>query len=158
MVLTDYASAMLHFDAHQYWLTQFHGDWAEEARPQESLLTSGLKVLDSKLGTRAGMYQTPAFLLSLDEAATETSGAVLAGTLAWTGNFRLAFEVDNGNSLRVFGGHQPLRLGLHAARQPDFYYPRVHLYLQPGGQRARPRAACTAGPGATACWPASSPA
>jgi len=32
---------------------------------------------------------------------------VLAGTLAWTGNFRLAFEVDNQQSLRVSAGINP---------------------------------------------------
>jgi len=36
----NYASSMLHFDADRYWLTQFHGDWAEEMKMQESELTS----------------------------------------------------------------------------------------------------------------------
>ncbi|MBX0289303.1 alpha-galactosidase [Hymenobacter sp. HSC-4F20] len=107
VVLTNYASAMLHFNAHQYWLTQFHGDWAKEAGQQESQLTSGVKVIDTKLGTRPHWYQTPAFFLGLDQAATETTGQVLAGTLAWTGNFRLAFEVDNLNALRVSAGINP---------------------------------------------------
>ena len=49
VVLTSYASAMLHFDARQYWLTQFHGDWAEEAKQEDSRLTSGIKVIDTKL-------------------------------------------------------------------------------------------------------------
>ena len=52
VVLTSYASAMLHFDARQYWLTQFHGDWAEEAKQVESQLTSGIRIIDTKLGTR----------------------------------------------------------------------------------------------------------
>ena len=107
VVLTSYASAMLHFDAHRYWLTQFHGDWAEEAQEQESQLTSGIKVIDTKLGTRANWYQTPAFFLGLDQAATETTGQVLSGTLGWTGNFRFAFELDNQNSLRVWAGINP---------------------------------------------------
>lgn len=107
VLLTSYASAMLHFEAPRYWLTQFHGDWAEEAGPQESQLTSGIKVIDTKLGTRAAWYQTPAFFLSLDQPATETSGQLLAGTLGWTGNFRLAFEVDNLNALRVSAGINP---------------------------------------------------
>ncbi len=107
VVLTNYASAMLHLDAHQYYLTQLHGDWAEEAQQQESQLTSGVKVLDTKLGTRAGMYQTPSFFLAPDRPATETTGDVLAGSLAWTGNFRLAFELDNENMLRLSAGINP---------------------------------------------------
>ncbi|GAB3729767.1 alpha-galactosidase [Hymenobacter agri] len=107
VTLTNYASAMLHFDARQYWLSQFHGDWAEEAKQQDSQLTSGVKVIDTKLGTRAGWYQTPSFFLALDKPADETSGEVLAGTLAWSGNFRLAFEVDNQEALRVSAGINP---------------------------------------------------
>ena len=107
VVLASYASAMLHFDARQYWLSQFHGDWAEEAKQEDSRLISGIKIIDTKLGTRAGWYQTPSFFLALDKPADETSGEVLAGTLAWTGNFRLAFEVDNQQSLRVLAGINP---------------------------------------------------
>ena len=85
VTIFNYASSMLHFDANKYWLTQFHGDWAEEMRIQESELTSGIKIIDSKLGSRAHMYQTPVFLLSLNEKSDENNGEVLAGTLGWSG-------------------------------------------------------------------------
>lgn len=104
LTLTSFASAMLHFDANKYWLTHFHGDWAKEMRMDEEELTSGMKILDSKLGTRANMYQAPFFFLSLNEPSGETSGEVIAGTLAWTGNFRFAFEIDEQHALRVIGG------------------------------------------------------
>ncbi len=104
VTLTNFASAMLHFDANKYWLTHFHGDWAKEMRMDEEELTSGMKILDSKLGTRANMYQAPFFFLSLNEPSGETAGEVIAGTLAWTGNFRFAFEIDEQHALRVIGG------------------------------------------------------
>jgi len=107
LILYNYASSMLHFDADQYWLTQYHGDWAKEARMQESKLTSGTKVIDSKLGVRTDMYQTPVFLLSLNSKATENSGEIVAGTLAWSGNFKFSFELDNKNSLRISSGINP---------------------------------------------------
>ncbi len=103
----NYASSLLHFDAPQYWLTQFHGDWAEEMKMQENELSSGIKILDSKLGTRAHMYQTPVFFLSLNEKSGENSGELVAGTLGWSGNFRFLFEVDEKNSLRVISGINP---------------------------------------------------
>jgi len=103
----NYASSMLHFDANKYWLTQFHGDWAEEMKMQESELTSGIKILDSKLGTRAHMYQTPVFFLSLNEKSDENNGELIAGTLGWSGNFQFVFEVDEKNSLRVISGINP---------------------------------------------------
>lgn len=103
----NYASSMLNFDANKYWLTQFHGDWAEEMKMQENELTSGIKILDSKLGTRAHMYQTPVFFLSLNEKSDETNGELIAGTLGWSGNFRFLFEVDEKGSLRVISGINP---------------------------------------------------
>lgn len=104
VTLNNFASSMLHFDAHKYWLTNFHGDWAEEAKMKDNELTSGIKILDTKLGTRADMYQSPFFFMSLNEPSTETHGELIAGTLAWTGNFRFAFEVGEQNSLRVVSG------------------------------------------------------
>ncbi|RFM27174.1 alpha-galactosidase [Deminuibacter soli] len=104
VVLSQYASALLHFDADQYWLTQFHGDWAKEMNMEESRLTNGIHIIDSKLGTRADFYRAPLFFLSLNQPSTENTGELIAGTLAWTGNFRFAFEIDRLNSLRVLPG------------------------------------------------------
>ncbi|MFB6455999.1 alpha-galactosidase [Chitinophaga sp. Hz27] len=105
--LTDYSSSMLHFNADKYYLTQFHGDWAREVNMVEEALTPGMKILDTKLGTRANMYESPMFLLSVDKPATENNGEVIAGTLAWTGNFRFAFEVDQLNALHINAGINP---------------------------------------------------
>jgi alpha-galactosidase len=107
VMLFNYASSMLHFDAREYWLTQFHGDWAEEMKMQENELTNGIKILDTKLGTRAQMYQSPVFFLSLNHKSTETEGELVAGTLGWSGNFRFLFEVDERNSLRILSGINP---------------------------------------------------
>jgi alpha-galactosidase len=107
VMIYNYASSMLHFDAKEYWLTQFYGDWAEEMKIAESLLTPGIKILDTKLGTRAHMYQTPVFLLSLNGKSDENNGEVIAGTLGWSGNFRFLFEIDEKGSLRVISGINP---------------------------------------------------
>lgn len=107
VTIYNYASSMLYFDASKYWLTQFHGEWAEEMKMQESELTSGIKILDSKLGSRAHMYQTPVFFLSLNEKSDENNGELIAGILGWSGNFQFLFEVDEKNSLRVISGINP---------------------------------------------------
>jgi len=107
VTLFNYASSMLHFDATSYWLTQFHGDWAEEMKMQENELTNGIKILDTKLGTRAHMYQTPVFFLSLNKKSDENSGELIAGTLGWSGNFQFVFEVDEKGSLRIISGINP---------------------------------------------------
>ncbi|MCU0362631.1 MAG: alpha-galactosidase [Bacteroidales bacterium] len=102
-----YASSMLNFDAGSYWLAQFHGDWAEEMKSVETQLTSGIKIIDTKLGTRAHMYQTPVFMLSLNGKAGENEGDVVAGTLGWSGNFQFMFEIDELNTLRIRSGINP---------------------------------------------------
>ena len=105
--LTNYASSMLRLNAEHYYLTQFHGDWAKEMRKEESELTSGIKILDSKLGTRADMYQSPMFALSVNAPADENHGQTILGTLGWTGNFRFLFDVDEQNKLRIISGINP---------------------------------------------------
>lgn len=105
--LWNYASAMLYFNSQKYFLTNYHGDWAREAQPAVQQLTYGKKVIDTKLGTRAAMHTQPFFELGLDAPAAENSGRVMLGTIAWTGNFRCVFEVDNVGGLRVIPGINP---------------------------------------------------
>jgi alpha-galactosidase len=45
--------------------------------------------------------------LSLNSKADENSGELVAGTIAWSGNFKLSFELDNKNSLRISSGINP---------------------------------------------------
>jgi len=104
VTLYNYASSALHLDADKYWLTQFYSDVVEEARIEESQLTRGTKVIDSKLGVRTTMFATPAFFLSLNSKSDENTGELIAGTIAWSGNFRFAFDIDNNNELRIISG------------------------------------------------------
>ena len=107
VTLHKYASANLYIPAQNYYLTHFHGDWANEMNPSEVLLTEGIKILDTKLGTRADLFQPPSFLVSLNQPAQEGLGEVMAGTLAWSGNYQIAFEVDPLHNLRMTAGINP---------------------------------------------------
>ncbi len=107
VTLHKFASANLYLTANAYWLKQFHGNWAREMQPQESELTAGIKVLDSKLGTRADLYQPPSFMVSFDRPATEDEGKVLLGSLEWSGNFKIDLEVDATKNLRLIAGINP---------------------------------------------------
>ncbi|MBO7498598.1 MAG: alpha-galactosidase [Bacteroidaceae bacterium] len=107
MTLCRYASSMLHFAGGDYRLTEFSGDWAEEAKMTTAPLTFGKKVLDTKLGTRANMFTPPMFIVSFDGQADEHTGTALLGTLGWTGNFRFTFEVTQTGELRVISGINP---------------------------------------------------
>jgi alpha-galactosidase len=104
VVLQKFASAGLYLKAESFWLRQYHGDWAREMQAEESRLTHGIKTLDSKLGTRADLFQPPVFMISLNKPATEDEGAVLYGALEWSGNFRIDLELDNQDNLRIVAG------------------------------------------------------
>ncbi|KAA8484369.1 alpha-galactosidase [Arcticibacter tournemirensis] len=139
VVLSNFASSMLHFDSPSYWLSQFHGVNKAEMKMQESRLTSGIKIIDSKLGTRADMYQSPVFFLSLNKLSDENSGELIAGTLAWTGNFQFAFELDEKNSLRVITGMNPFGSQYQLQPKQSFITPEfIFTYSNAGrGQASR---------------------
>lgn len=104
VILSKYASANLYLRAGSYWLNQYHGDWAKEMQPEQSRITHGIKTLDSKLGTRANLFQPSVFMVSLDKPATENEGTVLFGSLAYSGNFRTDLELDNQDNLKIISG------------------------------------------------------
>jgi alpha-galactosidase len=108
VVLVRFASSAPVIDARgEAWLTQLQGDYMREAELYEERLGPGIKILDSKLGVRAHQRRNPSFLLSLGGPAQEETGEVVGGTLAWSGNFQLAFEVDQTRRLRALAGINP---------------------------------------------------
>lgn len=125
--LGRYASSMLYLESDAYYLTEFSGNWAKEMHMSETPLTFGKKVIDSRLGTRSTMLTQPFFELSTHSKKSENTGEVLMGTIAWTGNFRFTFEVDNNNELRIISGINPdastylLKKG-EVFRTPEFIF------------------------------------
>ncbi|WP_223818118.1 alpha-galactosidase [Mucilaginibacter rubeus] len=107
VTLNKYASANLNLKGNTtggFWLKQYHGNWAMEVQPEEARLTHGIKTIDSKLGTRANLYEHSMFAISMDKPATEDEGKVLYGAMEWSGNFRVDFELDVANNLKIIAG------------------------------------------------------
>jgi len=104
VTLNKFASASLNLKGDSFWLKQYHGNWASEMQPEETKLTHGIKTIDTKLGTRANLYEPSMFMVSIDQPATEDEGKVLFGAMEWSGNFREDFEVDVSNNLRLIAG------------------------------------------------------
>lgn len=107
IVMAKYASANMYFTAKDYYLKHYHGSWAKEMKPEETLLSAGIHTLDSKLGTRTNLFQPPSFQLSFDQPATDDAGKVLLANLAWSGNFKIDFETDPHHRLRLVAGINP---------------------------------------------------
>jgi alpha-galactosidase len=131
VLLEKFASANLYFNQKEFYLTTFHNSWAKEMQPAETKLERGMRSVDSKLGTRAMLLQPPHFILSFDQPASENQGSVILGQLAWSGNFKLEFEVDSYHNLRFIGGINPyaseyrLQKG-QTFKTPSFIYAISH--------------------------------
>jgi alpha-galactosidase len=134
VVLERYASCAPLFQADEYWLTQFHGDYRREAVLAEEKLGPGLKTLASSLGTRATRYCLPSFLVSLDGPAREETGEVFGGSLEWSGNFEITFELDPKNRLRALCGINPLGEPYHLPPGEIFRTPAVLWTWSAGGK------------------------
>ena len=137
--LEKYASANLYFNGDKFYLNHYHGVWGREMKPEEELLSHGIKVLDSKLGTRANLFQPPSFILSFDKPATEDEGKVMLGTLAWSGNFQMDFEVDTYDNLRLMAGISPHASAYPLAPNQEFKTPSfIYTYSDKGkGEASR---------------------
>ena len=107
VVLQKYASANLYFTNKDFYLTSFQGEYLKEMQPYEEKLQRGIKSIDTKLGTRAMLLGTPNFIVSFGGPARENSGSVLLAQLAWSGNYKLDFEIDSYQNLRLITGINP---------------------------------------------------
>ena len=107
VLLQKYASANLYFQGKDFYLTSFQGEYLKEMQPIETKLMQGIRTVDSKLGTRAMLLQTPNFMVSFGKPASENEGSVMIGQLAWSSNFKLDFEIDSHKNLRLIAGINP---------------------------------------------------
>jgi len=144
VTLHRYASAALQLKEDKYFLTHFYGDWANEMRMEEVPLPEGMHSIESKLGTRATNFDLPSFLLSINKPAEEETGEVIAGTLAWSGNFRLLFEnvrysEDFHNLLQIQAGINPYASDYVLSPGETFTTPSfIYTYTKNGkGQASR---------------------
>ncbi len=124
VVLHKYASANLYLYNKEYLLTSYNGAWAREMQPAETPLRQGMHTIESRLGTREHLLASPNFMLALDGQATETTGTVMMGQLAWNGNFALQFETDVYKNLHIVAGINPYQSAYHLKPNVSFETPR----------------------------------
>ena len=125
VTLEQFASSAPAFGKGDFYLTQFHGDWANEANLSEEKLSYGIKTLDSKLGVRAHQFRAPWFLLSKGGPAKEDSGEVFGGSLAWSGSFAFDFDIDPFGQLRALCGINPYASQYRLEPNEVFKTPRM---------------------------------
>lgn len=123
--LNKYASANLYFTNKDFYLTHFQGEYLKEMQPVEEKLTQGLKTIESKLGTRAMLLGTPNFIVSFENHQSEDEGLVLLGQLAWSGNYKIDFEIDSYKNLRLIAGINPYESNYYLKKDETFKTPSL---------------------------------
>jgi alpha-galactosidase len=104
VILNKYASANLTLSGRKFYLKNQHSNAMREMRSEEQQLLHGIRTIDSKLGTRTNLLHSSSFMVSIDGPSAEETGEVIAGSLAWTGNFKLDFETFDDYYLRITAG------------------------------------------------------
>ena len=133
VLLQKYASANLYFAGKDFYLTSFQGEYLKEMQPIETKLLQGIRTVDSKLGTRAMLLQTPNFMVSFGKPASENEGRVMIGQLAWSSNFKLDFEIDSHKNLRLIAGINPFASEYSLAPNVIFKTPSLIYALSNNG-------------------------
>ena len=90
--LQRYLSASLPILSKSCELLSLHGENKNECNEVVEPLAFGTKVISSQEGNRTAFPTHSSFMLSLEGGLCENSGNVIAGTLAWIGNFTIEFH------------------------------------------------------------------
>ena len=93
-----------------YRLTHMGGKWSGEYQMESVMLTQSKIVLENKLGI-SNHEATPWYALDPAGSSTEEYGEVWFGTLQWSGNWKIAVEVNQYNQVCVVGGMHDFDFG-----------------------------------------------
>lgn len=116
ITLNSFASAHLPVVADKYFLSHSTGFWAAEMQPLEEELKHGIKTIQSRKLVRTTQTENPSFMLSLQHPLSETEGEVIAGALAWSGNYKINFEIPSFPLLHITMGILPCNIKLDAGK------------------------------------------
>lgn len=137
VVLNKYASANLTLQGKKFFLKNHYSGWGREMLSEEQQLLHGIRTLDSKLGTRSNLLHSSSFMISINKPAGETEGEVIAGSLEWSGNFKIDFETFDEYYLRVTAGINNFSSNYTLKSSEKFTTPRfVYTYSDEGKGRA----------------------
>lgn len=102
--IENIASAYIPLHKRSYYLTHFYGGWGAEMKMKEEKLNPGVKSIESRKGILNTESNNPSFMLSINAPIQENYGEVYAGSLAWSGNCKLNFEMDEFGMLHMQAG------------------------------------------------------
>ena len=145
VTLHEYPSAEITFanECDTFYLISFYGLWERESSLQEERLRMGAKVLETRYETWSSFGFNPSFMLSVGGPIQEDSGEVFAGALAWSGAWRMSFDLGFGKlshdvqerrSLSICAGVNPYAAEYHLNAGECFETPRMVLIYSVEGK------------------------
>ncbi|BDD11726.1 alpha-galactosidase (plasmid) [Fulvitalea axinellae] len=132
--LQQFASSSFRLKAVEYRLLHFNGSREQEMNLTEEKLTNGIKNIETKLGTRATENENPSFMLALNGESSEDYGEVYAGALAWSGNYKLSFQVDDKERCHINAGINPFTSYYNLDPGLSFKSPKMILTYSANGK------------------------
>ncbi len=119
-------------------LRYLHGGWGAETQLAEAALGPAKLVLESRRGMTSHQLN-PWFSLDPDGSASEESGDVWSGALAWSGSWKLVFEQTSGARLHACGGWNDFDWAYHLAPGQELVTPSFAGLYTDGGFGAASR-------------------
>lgn len=105
LVRMDSAALTFPLLAKEYSVLALTGQWASENLLTETPVALGQTVsMTSRSGIHTAFGNNPSFMLSVGSRASETTGQVIGGTLAWSGTWQISFQHDQVNNLFLYAG------------------------------------------------------
>ena len=125
-------------DRGDWRLRYLHGAWGAETQPTRTTLTPGKMVLESRRGVTSHQLN-PWFTLDPGGTATEESGEVWSGALAWSGSWKLVFETTPTGQVHACGGWNDFDWAQRLAPGLDLVLPQFAALYTAGGFGAASR-------------------
>jgi len=125
ITLFEMASAGIVLQENNYELTYFAGSWNNECNMYRMPLQQGTFTLDAKEGVRTAQKTLPACLLALNGTLQEDSGNVIGATLAWPGNWKMDFMVNENKTLSLRAGINAFASNYILAKNKTFKTPSL---------------------------------
>lgn len=134
IVLHNIYSSFLNIRGYSYYLTHFNGVWAGEMNRVEEKLDYGFKIVESKKGIRTTQTENPSFIVSIGHPVEEDYGSCYGGALAWSGNYKLSFHVDEWDHLNIVSGINPFMSEWTLEPNETFETPKMIYSYSDSGQ------------------------
>lgn len=108
VIVYNCGSSFLPFPSGAYYLMRISGSGlAEASQLQEYRLPRGMSSIECRRGIRTTRFENPSFILGSGSPTREDAGDCVGGALAWSGNFRISFELDAQDCLAILAGESP---------------------------------------------------